>query len=103
MATTLLKRHWPTWRKKRLPIWQPPLPAQLNLWAIPGSDGRNYHAHLEGLSPSTQYYFQVTQKDEPVGGVGTFRTVPSGAIPVKSKATIPQQAELTAKAHQKRF
>lgn len=58
--------------------------------ALPGSDGRNYHARLEGLTPSTQYYFQVMQKDEPAGGVGTFRTVASGATPVKSKATIPQ-------------
>jgi len=58
--------------------------------AVPSGDGRNYHANLQGLTPETRYYFQVTQKDEPVGGIGTFRTVASGAPPIKSKATIPQ-------------
>lgn len=58
--------------------------------ATPGSDGRNFHARLQGLTPETRYYFQVVQSNQPVGGVGTFRTVASGAAPVKSKATIPQ-------------
>lgn len=58
--------------------------------ATSGSDGRNYHARLQGLSPETRYYFQVMQNDQPMGGVGTFRTVASGASPVKSKATIPE-------------
>jgi hypothetical protein len=58
--------------------------------ATPSSDGKNYHVRLQGLMPETQYYFQVVQKDEPVGGIGTFRTVASGATPIKSKATIPQ-------------
>lgn len=56
----------------------------------PGTDGRNFHARLQGLTPETRYYFQVTQNNDPVGGVGTFRTVASGAAPVKSRATIPQ-------------
>jgi phosphodiesterase/alkaline phosphatase D-like protein len=58
--------------------------------ATASSDGKNYHARLQGLTPETRYYFQVLQNDQPVGGVGTFRTVASGAAPVKSKATIPQ-------------
>jgi phosphodiesterase/alkaline phosphatase D-like protein len=58
--------------------------------ANPGTDGRNFHARLQGLSPETRYYFQVVQNNESVGGVGTFRTVASGAAPVKSRATIPQ-------------
>ncbi|HEY6249459.1 MAG TPA: fibronectin type III domain-containing protein [Candidatus Angelobacter sp.] len=58
--------------------------------AVPGSDGRNYHARLQGLMPETRYYFQVMQKDEAVGGVGTFRTVASGTPAIKSKAVIPQ-------------
>jgi len=66
--------------------------AHLNLTAdaVPSSDGRSFHARLQGLTPETRYYFQVVQKDEPVGGVGTFRTVASGAPAIKSKATIPQ-------------
>lgn len=58
--------------------------------ASAGSDGRNYHVRLQGLNPETRYYFQVVQSDEPVGGVGTFRTVASGSSPIRSKATIPQ-------------
>jgi phosphodiesterase/alkaline phosphatase D-like protein len=58
--------------------------------ATPGSDGRNFHARLQGLTPETRYYFQVIQDNQPVGGVGTFRTVASGAAPIKSRATIPQ-------------
>lgn len=58
--------------------------------AVEGKDGRNYHAKLSGLSPSTRYYFQVENAGEPIGGVGTFRTVPEGASPDKSKAVIPQ-------------
>ena len=58
--------------------------------AVPGVDARNFHARLQNLTPDTRYYFQVMQKGEPVGGVGTFRTVSAGATPIKSKATIPQ-------------
>lgn len=58
--------------------------------AVPSSDGRNYHVRLQGLMAETRYYFQVMEKNEAVGGVGTFRTVASGASPVKSKAIIPQ-------------
>jgi hypothetical protein len=58
--------------------------------ATPSKDGSNYHARIEGLMPGTRYYFQVMQNGQPVGGVGTFRTVASGAAPVRSKATIPQ-------------
>ena len=58
--------------------------------ATPSKDGSNYHARIEGLTPSMRYYFQVVQNGEPVGGIGTFRTVASGAAPVRSKATIPQ-------------
>lgn len=58
--------------------------------ATPGSDGRNYHARLQGLKPDTRYYFQVEQKGETVGGVGTFHTVAVGAPPLRSKAIIPQ-------------
>ena len=58
--------------------------------AIPSKEGSNYHARLEGLAPRARYYFQIMQNGQPVGGVGTFRTVVSGAAPVRSKATIPQ-------------
>ena len=56
-----------------------------------GTDGKNHHARLQGLSPSTRYYFQVTENGEPVGGVGTFKTTASGEAPVQSKAVIPQK------------
>ncbi len=58
--------------------------------ATEGSDARNHHARLEKLAPNTRYYFQVTEDGKPLGGIGTFLTVGSGATPVKSKATIPQ-------------
>lgn len=58
--------------------------------ATPGTDGRNFHARLQGLSPETRYYFQVVENNQAVGGVGTFRTVASGTAPIKSRATIPQ-------------
>lgn len=58
--------------------------------AVQSKDGRNHHARLQGLSPDTRYYFQVVQNGEPVGGVGTFMTVASGAAPIKSKANIPE-------------
>src|SRR5215467_4002997 len=58
--------------------------------AAAGSDGRNFHARLQSLSPETRYYFQVMQDNQAAGGVGTFRTVASGAAPIKSRATIPQ-------------
>jgi|SRR5579872_2543554 len=58
--------------------------------AVEGKDGRNYHVKLSGLSPSTRYYFQVENAGEPIGGVGTFRTVPEGASPDRSKAVIPE-------------
>ena len=58
--------------------------------ATAGSDGRNYHATLQGLSPSTRYYFQVLQDGQPVGGIGTFHTTAPGDAPIKSKAVIPQ-------------
>ncbi|PYY17046.1 MAG: hypothetical protein DMG60_12965 [Acidobacteria bacterium] len=56
-----------------------------------GSDGKNHHAKLEGLSPNTRYYFQITENGQPVGGVGTFRTTAAGEQPVQSKAIIPQK------------
>ena len=59
--------------------------------ASEGSDGKNHHAKLQGLSPNTRYYFQVTQNGQPVGGVGTFKTTATGDQPIQSKATIPQK------------
>jgi hypothetical protein len=56
-----------------------------------GADGKNHHARLQGLSPSTRYYFQVTENGAPVGGVGTFKTTAAGETPVQSKAVIPQK------------
>ena len=56
-----------------------------------GSDGKNHHAKLDGLSPNTRYYFQVTENGQPVGGIGTFKTTASGEQPVQSKAVIPQK------------
>jgi len=56
-----------------------------------GSDGKNHHAKLEGLSPNTRYYFQITANGQPVGGVGTFRTTAAGEQPIQSKAVIPQK------------
>ena len=58
--------------------------------ATASSDGRNYHAQIQGLSPSTRYYFQVLQDGQPVGGIGTFHTTAPGDAPIKSKAIIPQ-------------
>src|SRR5437868_11826900 len=56
-----------------------------------GADGKNHNARLPGLSPSTRYYFQVTENGQPVGGVGTFKTTAAGETPVQSKAIIPQK------------
>lgn len=56
-----------------------------------GSDGKNHHAKLDGLSPNTRYYFQITANGQPVGGIGTFRTTAAGEQPVQSKAVIPQK------------
>jgi len=56
-----------------------------------GADGKNHHARLQGLTPSTRYYFQITENGQPVGGVGTFKTTASGETPVQSKAVIPQK------------
>ena len=56
-----------------------------------GADGKNHHARLQGLSPSTRYYFQVAANGQPVGGIGTFKTTASGDTPVQSKAVIPQK------------
>jgi len=56
-----------------------------------GADGKNHHARLQGLSPSTRYYFQVTSNGQSVGGVGTFKTTAAGETPVQSKAVIPQK------------
>jgi len=54
-------------------------------------DGKNHHVRLENLSSDTVYYFQVTENGEPVGGIGTFRTVAEGEKPVQSKAVISQK------------
>ena len=59
--------------------------------ATDGADGKNHHARLQGLSPSTRYYFQVTANGQPTGGVGTFKTTAAGETPVQSKAVIPQK------------
>lgn len=59
--------------------------------ATDGADGKNHHARLQGLSPSTRYYFQVTANGQPAGGVGTFKTTAAGDTPVQSKAVIPQK------------
>ncbi|MGH9641180.1 MAG: fibronectin type III domain-containing protein [Terriglobales bacterium] len=58
--------------------------------AVEGKDGRNYHARLDGLTPSTRYYFQVLNAGEPISGVGTFQTVAQSDQPIRSKAIIPQ-------------
>lgn len=65
--------------------------------ATDGSDGKNHHAKLQGLSPSTRHYFQVTENGQPVGGVGTFKTTASGEQPVQSKAIIPQKSKIDGK------
>ncbi len=59
--------------------------------ATDGADGKNHHARLQGLSPSTRYYFQVTTNGQPTGGIGTFKTTATGDTPVQSKAVIPQK------------
>jgi phosphodiesterase/alkaline phosphatase D-like protein len=59
--------------------------------ATDGADGKNHHVRLQGLTPSTRYYFQVTENGQAVGGVGTFKTTASGETPVQSKAVIPQK------------
>ncbi|MGZ4789562.1 MAG: fibronectin type III domain-containing protein [Terriglobales bacterium] len=59
--------------------------------AVENSDAKNHHARLENLSPDTSYYFQVMENGEPLGGIGTFRTVAQGEKPVQSKAVISQK------------
>ncbi len=59
--------------------------------AVENSDGKNHHAHLQNLSPDTVYYFQVMENGDPLGGIGTFRTVAQGDKPVQSKAVISQK------------
>jgi hypothetical protein len=59
--------------------------------ATDGSDGKNHHAKLQGLSANTRYYFQVVANGQPVGGIGTFKTTAPGETPVQSKAVIPQK------------
>jgi phosphodiesterase/alkaline phosphatase D-like protein len=58
--------------------------------ATDGRDGKNHHVELTGLKPNTRYFFQVIRDGQPVGGVGTFRTVGAGDPPEQSKAVIPQ-------------
>ena len=55
------------------------------------ADGKNHHARLENLNPNTTYYFQVVEKGQDVGGIGTFKTVAPGESPLQSKAVIPQK------------
>ena len=59
--------------------------------ATQNSDGKNHHATLKGLAPNTTYYFQAMDNGEPVGGIGTFRTVGAGEKPMQSKAVISQK------------
>ena len=59
--------------------------------ATDNTDGKNHHARLENLSANTTYYFQVTQNGEPMGGIGTFKTVDKGEKPIQSKAVISQK------------
>jgi phosphodiesterase/alkaline phosphatase D-like protein len=59
--------------------------------ATQNSDSKNHHADLKGLAPSTTYYFQVMDNGQPVGGIGTFRTVAAGEKPMQSKAVISQK------------
>jgi len=59
--------------------------------ATDGSDGKNHHAKLQGLSANTRYYFQIMANGQAVGGVGTFKTTAAGETPVQSKAVIPQK------------
>lgn len=55
------------------------------------ADGKNHHARLENLNPNTTYYFQVVDKGQDVGGIGTFKTVGQGDSPLQSKAVIPSK------------
>ena len=55
------------------------------------TEGKNHHAKLDNLSPDTTYYFQVIENGQPVGGIGTFRTVETGEKPIQSKAVISQK------------
>ncbi len=58
--------------------------------AVERKDGRNYHVKLSGLTPSRRYYFQIENAGEAISGIGTFRSVPEGASPDRSKAVIPE-------------
>jgi phosphodiesterase/alkaline phosphatase D-like protein len=53
-------------------------------------NGPNYHVRLDGLAPTTRYYFRVLDGGEPISGIGTFQTVAHSDPPVRSKAVIPQ-------------
>ncbi|MGA2137202.1 MAG: fibronectin type III domain-containing protein [Bryobacteraceae bacterium] len=58
--------------------------------AVGSNDGRNYHVRLDGLTPSTRYYFRVVNAGQAISGVGTFETVSAGDSPISSKAIVPQ-------------
>ncbi|HLY98527.1 MAG TPA: fibronectin type III domain-containing protein [Candidatus Angelobacter sp.] len=58
--------------------------------ATPGSSGTSFHVHLDQLAPNTEYFFQVMEDGQPVGGVGTFHTTAPGTPPIRSKAVIPE-------------
>jgi hypothetical protein len=46
--------------------------------AVEKAEGRIHYASLSGLKPDTRYFFQVaTQSDNPIGSIGTFRTLPT--------------------------
>lgn len=57
---------------------------------VESKDRPNYHVRLDGLEPTTRYYFRVFSGGEPLSGVGTFQTVAHSDPPIRSKAVIPQ-------------
>ena len=57
---------------------------------VKSKDGANYHVRLDGLAPTTRYYFRVLNGSEPLSGIGTFQTVAHSDPPIRSKAVIPQ-------------
>jgi phosphodiesterase/alkaline phosphatase D-like protein len=58
--------------------------------ATANSSGTSFHVHLDQLTPNTEYFFQVREDHQSVGGIGTFHTTTPGTPPIRSKAVIPE-------------
>lgn len=92
VSDSMCKIGWSTRQAGSMSVQYGPDRGQMKQTArsVDSHDGRNHHVELAGLKPNTRYFFQVMRDGQPVGGVGTFRTVGAGDPPEKSTAVIPQ-------------